>query len=141
MTTECTQDMQLKHAELLGNLSADMKNMKTALDALGSIRDTLIEFKLLTVQSMEFNKQQIKSNEEFKNTLSAIDKNLSSLNDRVGKIETTDVQEDLVKKEEKIEDNRIFVERYKANMTFYGVLISCFVSVLSLIIAFKLKGN
>ena len=145
--SECTQEMQLQHAGILATLSADMKNMKLALSDLGTIKDTLTELKILNVQSMEFNKQQIRSNEEFKNTLSAIDKNLTNLNgkvgnlsERVGKIETSDVQDDIAKIEEKKEDKRIFTERYKANMTFYGVIISCVVSLLSLFVAFALKA-
>jgi hypothetical protein len=137
---ECTQEMQLKHAEILATLAADMKNMKMGLSDLGAIKDTLTELKILNVQSMEFNKRQIGSNDEFKKTLSAIDKNLTSLNERVGKIESTDMQEGLAKTEEKREDKRIFVERYKANMTFYGVIISCIVSLLSLFVAFALKS-
>jgi len=134
-------EMQLKHTELLATLATDMDNMKRTLSNLDAIKDTLTELKVLNVQGMEFNKRQITSNEEVKTTLSAIDKNLSALNDRVGLIEKTDVQQDLAVRDEKKEVNRVFVERYKANMTFWGVIVSCCVSLISLFVAFALRGG
>ena len=90
---ECTNQMQLDHTGKLATMQNEIENMKVSISDFSGIKDNLLKLTFLNEQVLEFNKKQSEANKEFKTTLINIDKNLSSLNVRVKKIEEKDIQD------------------------------------------------
>jgi len=135
----CTREMQLEHAGILATLQTKVSNIETTLTDFAVIKETLIELKILSKQSLDFNLTQLKSNKEVERTLMNINENLNQLNTRMKAVEEKDVQEEISATELRVENTRKSSERFKAKATFYGVIATGVFSIVSMIIAIVLK--
>ena len=136
---ECSHELQLEHAAILATLTADVGNIKAAVADFSVIKDTLIELKLLSEQSIKFNETQLASNKEVETTLYNINENLNKLNGRVENLEKAEEKEETSKTEIRVEDKRVSSERYKAKFTFYGVIIAGALTLIGIIVQLVIK--
>jgi len=144
--SECNGEMQIQHTKDIAILQNEVKNLKITVADFSTIKETLVELTLLNKQEIEFNKNQVRSNEKFGNTLLIINENLTSLNGRVKILEITkeDQEEQGIKQDIKderaIEDNvQLKADKYKSKWLFYGVLAAGFLSFLSVLVPILMK--
>ena len=87
---ECSHELQLEHAAALATLTTEVLNLKAAVSDFSVIKDTLVELRFLSEQSVKFNETQLASNREVETTLVNINENLNKLNSRVENLEKAD---------------------------------------------------
>lgn len=131
---ECTQEMQIKHAEAIATLQNQMITMANTLQDLSTIKETLTELKIISKQSIDFNQTQLRSNREVETILSKINENLNQLNRRVKTIEEKDIQDDISEADRKSKEEESNSEKFKAKFTFYGVIAAGVLALLGIII-------
>lgn len=134
--------------ELVITLKTEVGIMKAQVADFSVIKETLVELKLLTKQSMEFNKVQALANREVQDCLHEINENLKTLNVKVEGLEKHDEEIDRQLKESslsdhevELEDKRLAAERFKAKFSFFGVIITAMLVLLGIIfpLAFPLQ--
>ena len=136
---ECSHELQLEHAAALATLTTEVLNLKAAVSDFSVIKDTLVELRFLSEQSVKFNETQLASNREVETTLVNINENLNKLNSRVENLEKADEVEKVSQTEIRVEDTRAKAAQYKAKFVFYGVIFSSTTSVIVLIATLLLK--
>ena len=132
--SECPSEMQLKHTEQLASMKNEINNIKNIVSDFSTIKDTLIELKILNKQAISFNERQVQSNDKFEETLTNINENLNTLNNRVDHLEISKKKEESTKAEIQIEDKRLRAEQYKSKFTFYGVIVTAVLAMFGIMI-------
>lgn len=143
---ECSNAMQLQHTKEIAILQSEVKNLKVMMSDFSTIKETLVKLTTLNEQEIEFNKNQVHSNEKFSDTLTVINENLTSLNSRVETLEITkekkeeqEVKQD-IKDEEALKENvQLKADKYKSKFMFYGVLAAGIFSLLSVLVPILMK--
>ena len=127
---ECGINTQLHHTAMLATMQSEIKQLQALVHDLSSIRDTLMELKILNTQEVASNHRQEESNKEFAKTLSHINDSLINICIRVETLEKTDVEIDDDKNLAERAAEQFKTERFKSKLILIGVI---FASILSLI--------
>lgn len=132
---ECPNQLQLEHTGLLSAIQTDIQNMKIVISDLGSIKDAIIEMKIMNKLQLQFNERQVQSNDKFEGTLINIDDNLTNLNDRVGRLEN--IKADSV--QEKIEDQKNGIEIKKSKFALWASIVPGVLAFIGMILVAVIK--
>jgi DNA repair exonuclease SbcCD ATPase subunit len=127
--------LQLEHAAKFAKIETEIDNMKITISDFSDIKNVLVELKLLSKQQLQFNERQIESNEKFEGTLTNINANLNSLNDRVGHLENLKEKEEDIA----IENIKSNTENTKSKFVFYGVIAAGVLSVIGILLPLIIK--
>lgn len=92
--SECPNDLQKEHIGALATLNTKVNHLENRIDDLSSMKDAVIELKVLQEKADKRNEKfdeiiekYVQSNTDVAITLKGIDDNLKTLNNRVEKIE------------------------------------------------------
>jgi len=121
---ECdNKEMQIKHSEQLAKMEEEIKTLQKTLSAFTAFNETLFKLQSLNEKAMDCIGRQENTMKDITDTLLEVTEKLQSLDNRVVKLETKEVDE-----------NALRIEKTKSRYILIGVIITAILAFLSIII-------
>ena len=123
MVLECTEQMQKEHIGKIAKMEQEIITLQSTLATFGTFNETLYKLQSLNEKAMECISRQERTMDDITKTMLDITDKLRTLDSRVVKLETQEV-----------DSNALRIEKTKSKYILIGVIIAAILSLLGIII-------